>query len=193
VTFGRRCPRPPLRREVGRRSGHALDDGCVVGHDVAGQTEIENDDAPVWRDQDVGRLDVAMKLGVAVQHANPFHELPEDAPNLLRPKRRGPRRPANVLDEVDAVHELHGEETVGAFHDELIQRDKVRMRDVDQAAKLALELADVGGARAKQCLQRQDLAADPVVHFVHHSHPARAQWPAHREPLGSSKLRAGSK
>ena len=134
-----------------------------------------------------------MKLAFAVQHANPFDELPEDVPDPLPAKRRGRRRSTNVLDEVDALHELHREEAIGAFHDELVQRHEIRMGDVGQAAKLTLELIDVGRSRPKQRFQRDDLQADPVVHFVHDAHPARTQLPAHRETLGPPELRARSK
>jgi hypothetical protein len=131
--------------------------GCVIGRDVAGQTEIQNHDAPVWCDEDVGRLDVAMKLAVAVQHANSFDDLPEDMPDSLGPKRRRRCRSANVLDEVDAVHELHREETIGPFDHEFVQRNEVRMRDVGQTAKLALQPVDVGRARAEQRLSARRL------------------------------------
>ena len=43
----------------------------VVGNDVARKTEIENHDAPFGCDQDVGRLDVPMKLASVVQRAKP--------------------------------------------------------------------------------------------------------------------------
>jgi len=182
-----------LRGQVGRRPCHAFANGCVIGRDVAGQTEIQNHDAPVWCDQDVGRLDVAMKLAFAVQHANSFDELPEDVPDSIGPNRRRRGRSANVLDEVDAVHELHREETIGAFDHEFVQRNEIWMRDVGQTAKLALQPVDVGRARAEQRFQRDDFPADAVVHLVHDAHAARAQLTAHSETIGPSEFRARSK
>ena len=193
VAFGWSGPRPSLRGQVRRRPCHALADGRVIGKDVARKTEIENHDAPVGCDQDVGRLDVAMKLAPVGAAPNPVDELPEDVPDALRMERRRRRRSTNVFDEVDAVHELHREETIGAVHDELVQRHQVRMRDIRQAAELALEPVDVGRPRAKQRFQRDDFVADLVVDFVDDAHAASAQLPAHREALGPSELRARSK
>ena len=86
------APAPSLRRQVRRRPCHALADGRVIGKDVARKTEIENHDAPVGCDQDVGRLDVAMKLALVVQRPNPVDELPEDVPDRA-PHRAAPSSP----------------------------------------------------------------------------------------------------
>jgi hypothetical protein len=131
-----------------------------------------------------------MKLADLVQRLNPDEELPEDVPDPLRMERR---RSTNVFEEIDAVHELHREETIRAVHDELVQRYQVRMRDVCQAAELALEAVDVGRPRTKQRFQRHDFVADPVVNFVDDAHAAGAQLLAQCEALGSSELRARSK
>ena len=134
-----------------------------------------------------------MELAFAVQHANPFDELPEDMPDALGPADSRRRRPADVFDEIDAVHQLHREEAIRAFHDELVQRHEIRMRHIRQAAKLAFEPIDVARAHPKQRFQRDDFPADAVVHFVDDPHPARAQPPLHGEPFGPLELRTRSK
>ena len=116
--------------------------------------------------------------------------MPDAAPHGAAPSSSDPR---TYSTKIDAVHELHREETIRVVHDQLVERHQVRVRDVCQAAELPLEPVDVGRPRAKQRFQRDDFVADLVVHFVDDAHAARAQLPAHGEALGPSELRARSK
>ena len=88
-------PRPVAPGPVRRRPCHALADGGVIGKDVVRKTEIENHDAAPRVDQDVGRLDVPMKLASVATHQS-LDELPEDVPDPLRAERRRRRRFTNA-------------------------------------------------------------------------------------------------
>ena len=62
-------------------------------------------------------------------------------------ERELPERVAQPVDvaigdpppEIDALHELHGEEPAVFVRDELVEGDEVRVRDVGERAELVLE------------------------------------------------------
>ena len=65
-----------LGRQVSWRACHAVVGDCRARPGVAHQAEIKDDQASVAPDHDVGRLDVAMELALAVQRRQSRHELP---------------------------------------------------------------------------------------------------------------------
>ena len=87
-----------LGRQIGWRARHAIVRDSRVRQGVAGQAEVKDDQASVAPDQDVGRLDVAMELALAVQRRHARDELPQDVSGPGRdrpvlPSRVGTRRP----------------------------------------------------------------------------------------------------
>jgi hypothetical protein len=61
------------------------------------------------------------------------------------------------------------------------------MRDVGQTAEFALEAKELLGVSAQQCLQRDDLVADTVVHLVDQAHAAGAELAPQCVPVGPAK------
>ena len=92
------------------------------------------------------------------------------------------------MHEIDAVHELHGEEALRVLDDELVQGHQVPVGDVGQAAELSFEVIEISRVDAQQRLQCDDLVAGPVVHFVDNAHAARAEGPQDGETLRPGKL-----
>ena len=68
--------------------------------------------------------------------------------------------------QVDALNELHGEETVGVADDQLEQLDQIRVGDVRQGAEFLLEAVQLVGAGHFEGLQchvgRELLVVHPV-------------------------------
>ena len=77
-----------------------------VGAQLGRHAEVEDDDAPLGRDEDVRRLDVAVKLAGRVERVHAFDELPQRGTQLCRSRpatavRRGAgldRRPTRAGD-----------------------------------------------------------------------------------------------
>jgi hypothetical protein len=182
-----------LRRQVGRCARERLAGRTIERKHVAREAEVENDDAPLGGDEHVRRLDVAMQLASPMELAEAEHELHERRSRALRSHRAAvARRSADEIHERDAAHQLHREEAIRIVHDELVQRDEIRMGDVRQAAKLALEPEDVLGARPQHRLQRDDLVAPAILHFVDDTHAAGAERAEDGESIGAAKVAAGA-
>ena len=89
-------------------------------------------------------------------------------------RRAIPRRPAaHVAEEVDPVHQLHGEEPLVVVEEQLVQRDQVGMRHVGQGAELLLEAEDALRAGAGQRLERDLRSPLAIERPIHDSHAAR--------------------
>ena len=86
-----------------------------------------------------------------------------------------PVRSAHVLDEAHAVDELHREEAPVVLDEQLVETHQIRVRHIGEASELPLQPIEIGGAGAKQGLQRDDLVADAVVRLVDDAHSARAE------------------
>jgi hypothetical protein len=81
-----------LRRHVGRGPARALPVGEVKSAALhrLGDAEIEDDDAIVFGDEDVGRLDVAVEHARRVERGEPVDELTQELPEPLEvPDGRG--------------------------------------------------------------------------------------------------------
>src|SRR5262245_11480394 len=125
-----------------------------------------------------------MELAAPMELANAVDQLRQrtpDAWDVCRVRSRS----AHVLDERRAFDELHREEADTLVHDEVVQGDKIRMRDVGEAAKFPLQPIDVGGTPAEQRLERHSAIARPVVDLVDDPHAADAESAANDVALGS--------
>ena len=190
MVFGRCGTVTSFGRQVRGRAGQALRCGCS-GKDVAREAEIKDHHTAAGCHQDVGRLDVSMELPSLVQRANALDKLPKGMPDPLgMERRRRSRRATNVFHEIDSLNKFHRKETSRAVHHQLVKRHEVRVRDVGEASKFALEPVDVAWHRAQQRLQRDDLVADVVVNFVDHAHATRPQLPAYAEAIGPGEVDA---
>ena len=63
--------------------------------------------------------------------------------------KRGFAGTPDILDKIDAAHQLHREETIVAVDEKLIKLDEIRMSHVGKAAEFALQTVRVGRARPK--------------------------------------------
>ena len=159
------------------------------------QAEIEQDDAPVRLDAHVAGLDVAVDLPGRVEEREPFCELRERAPQPLLPggRRAGVHRDrdvgvaaAHVPEEVRPVDELHREEPPPAVLEQLPEPDEVRVTELHEEAKLALEAQDRPRAQLAQHLERdagvsrqiEGLVNRPRAAFPEGAEDAEARAPA---------------
>src|SRR6185295_10355698 len=117
------------------------------------------------RDQDVRWLDVAMQLASCVQHRYAISELTERADESFA-REMFASLSTHIPDEAHTPHAFHREERSLIIDEQLVQADQVRMCDVGQAAELALQSIEVGGATPAQRFQRHHLVSESVVHFV---------------------------
>jgi hypothetical protein len=81
----------------------------------------------------------------------------------------------HVVEEVRPAHELHREQPRAGDLDELAERDQVRVVDVAERAKLALEIEDALRADLDQRLERDRDPALAVEHFVDAAHATAAE------------------
>jgi hypothetical protein len=94
-----------------------------------------------------------------------------------------------VGEQVVAVEQLHREEARIAVDDEIVERDQVGMREVGEAAELALELVDLLDVGVRDGLERDTLTALAVLRFIDHSHAPRADAADHLvSPRGERAL-----
>ena len=93
-----------------------------------------------------------------------------------------------VVDEVDAAHQLHGEEAAPLLDHQLVQADHVRMRHVGEPSKLLLQAVDPRTGQVPQGLERDDLAALAILDFIDHAHSAGAEAPDQPEAFRSREL-----
>ena len=100
---------------------------------------------------------------------------------------------SRVVDKADAADEFHREETPLVVDEQLIEADQILMSDIGKASEFALQTIERGGARLTQGLQRNDLVADSVVHFIDHSHSARAEPSPHAKAAGVGELLVGDR
>ena len=105
------------------------------------QAEIEQDDPAVGRDHHVGGLQVAVDDVVAVQGHHAHRQLRDGRaePRLVEPPA-GP----DVVEEIDALEQVHREEPLRTVGLEAVQADQVGMAEVGGRAELALEAVEPG-------------------------------------------------
>ena len=98
---------------------------------------------------------------------------------------------SRVLDKAHAPDEFHCEKTSLVVDEQLIKTHQILMSHIGKASELALQTIERGGARLTQGLQRNDLVSDSVVHFIDHSHSARAEPSQHTKAPGVAELLVG--
>lgn len=77
-----------------------------------------------------------------------------------------------VGEQIVAVEQLHREEARRGVDDEIVERDQVRVREIGEAAELALELVDLLDVGIGDGLERDPLAALPILGLIDHPHAA---------------------
>ncbi|MFN8642593.1 MAG: hypothetical protein U0802_13435 [Candidatus Binatia bacterium] len=127
-------------------------------------------------DEDVRRLHVAVDDAVRVQRLQPADELVKRRAHALVVELghggvHG-RAAAQVVDDVDAVDQLHREEALLVVDDEVVELDQVRMRQAGERAELLFEQVDLFRRVGAQGLQRHVAAEHGVVRQVDDAHPA---------------------
>jgi hypothetical protein len=142
------------------------------------QTEVEYNDPPVARDKDVRRLHVSMQLARRMNRPQPRDQLPQgiSEPFVVRCTAAA----ANVVQEIDAVNELHCEEAVPLVDDQLVQLDQVAVHHSDERTKLVLETVELARLAHRQGLQSYIGPCLLIVDTIDHAHTAAShecQWP----------------
>ena len=155
---------------------------------MAGQTEVDDHDAPVFRHQHVRGFQIAMQHAVLVQRAHTREQPLPSMPHASQIRvTRGLPLPAPGR-EVHAGHELHGQVPTVVIARQLVEPDQVRMRDPRQAAELPLEAVQLLGIRTLECFQR-DAPALGGPRLIHDPHGALAQPPPASEAPDGRKRR----
>ena len=160
VQLARGVERREPRRELGQRLAEARD---PVGVERLAARARRGDRLEAHRH-------------VAVQHRGLFGD-------RARGAAQGGERElaADVMEEPRAVDELHGEEAVVSYGDELVERHQVGVDDVGDGPELRLEAEQARGVHPLQGLERHDLPSLEVARAVDDAHPARAEQREHLE------------
>src|ERR1019366_4031352 len=85
------------------------------------------------------------------------------------------RRVRDVLDDVDAIDELHREERLVARRGQIVEVHEVRMPDVGERPELALERVERRRAEVRQALERHEVPALAIERLVDDAHPSPAE------------------
>jgi hypothetical protein len=96
--------------------------------------------------------------------------------------------PPRVAGERDAVDQLHREEPLVAFRQQLVQRDEVPVRDVGERSEFLLEAVEGGGVDVAQRLQRDRLIPLAIERFVDDAEAAGAEAAADLEACIAGEL-----
>ena len=210
-----------LGRHVAERAGELRLPAALALH-VEGEAEVEHDHPAVGGDEHVRRLDVAVDLARRVQRVERVGQLDErvaQAALVVAAGARGRRgdgavagavqvgdgagarrvgaavRPPDERQEVDALHQLHGEEPVVLILDQLAEGDEVGVGDVLERAELVLEGEQLLRAHGAQGLERDPRVALAIDRLVDHAHAAGAEATDDLEtagPLEVGELRLGA-
>ena len=179
------------------------------------EAKVEQHGPPLRRHEDVRGLDVAVDAPRGVQRRQRLGEGPDRRAQArlviderrrvraarLRPARHrgGPGRrdrtyrrgrlphvlAADVAREVDALDELHREEPLRPFDDELAEAHEVRVVNVGDRAELVLEVRQRVGAHEGQELEGDGRAVRLIEGFVDEPHASlakEAHQPKSRRP-----------
>ena len=111
-------------------------------------------------------------------------------------ERELPERVAQPVDvaigdptpEIDALHQLHGEEPAVFVRDELVEGDEVRVRDVGERAELMLEPVQPRRIEVLQRLQRDLAALGEIAGAIDHTHRSRAEPREDLEPRVAAEV-----
>ncbi len=192
-------------RLLGRHIAHGTDHVRValrVFVEVRDQAEVEQYEAAGARDENVRRLDVAVDLASFVQRQEAQYELPE---GLAQPRkiagpgcsigrpgvvaaRRLRHRATHVLEKVDAIEQLHGEEPAPSVLEEVIEPDQVRVAQIRERPELALEAHERLGRQRADGLDRHALRQRQVDRFVNDAHAPFTEPPHDLEAAGPAEV-----
>jgi hypothetical protein len=171
--------KPPARSLLGRHvrdaAHYSTRRRLLALLTVDHEAEVEDHDTPVGRHADVGGLDVAMDLVGRVQDVEPLRELRQRLAQTSLVKLAAWSHEGH---QVLARHELHREEPLAMALEQLTQRDEVRMRQILERSKLALEAKQRVGSKARQGLEgdaRALTAVERLVDGPEASFPERGQ------------------
>ena len=158
-----RLPRGLLRRHVGDRAKQVDAQMALIAIQFRRQTKIEQHDAPLGRDEDVARFDVAMQLAGFVQEVDSGGQLRQrvaQAGQLVGSQRRPLLAPRNnergiveprrqirakfrlavdMVEEGDALDDLHRKEPLQAVAGQLVKADEIGVVQPRETAKFLLE------------------------------------------------------
>ena len=230
--FGQWIPAALLGRHVGRSSDQ-IQAAPLLRSEIEHEPEIQKDDTPLGRHEDVRGLDVPMELPRIVERVQPIGELKEirakpavsvgvagarpgwigwsvlSQGSLKRVTRRSGRfserrleralapirdhvslcdGAPNVVEKGDSLDELHREEPLIAFREELVQSDEVRVADVGERTELLLEAIQSVRVDVPQGLQRNGCIPFTVERAVDDTEPSRTEPSLDREPSGSLEI-----
>ncbi len=168
---GRRPAEGLLGSEVVRRAEHLTGAGVPGAVDGAGDAEVGELDPALGREQDVGRLDVAVHDAGGVRGGQGQRSLSEDRAGLLRRHRAA----GDELRERLSLDELHHEVGVAAVLAVVVDRRDVGMRQGCGMPCLIPEA--VGERRLARGVRAHDLdgdltAEDGVARLPDVPHPA---------------------
>ena len=155
------------------------------------QAEVQNDHPPGGRHQDVGRFEIAVHDARAMQRHHPFDQLCQCGPEPGNIRSRcglARRLGADVVEELDAVDQLHRVEPVVPIRHELVQRREIGVGDVAEHAELFFQAVDGGGVLPPQGLQRDGFVTLLIVRLVYCAHAAGAKPPADDKPIRAVKI-----
>ena len=193
-------------RLLGRHVGGRAHDNARLGRDRGDrgfgrrqldqfrETEVEHFGAAVARDDDVGRLDVAMDDAVRVRDGKGRCDL--DGIIQSRGNRQGPLGEQPV--ERRAVHQLHRDERRSGILADLVDRDDVGMVQCGRRLRLANEAAMTLGVHSRFMREHFDRHRTPELRIdcaIDHTHPAAPDFSfdaVMRDGIGHQRLGAGS-
>ena len=142
--------------ELLRRHVHERPDDPLARFDQAMSarrgTEVEQFDETAARHEHVGRLHVPMHRASRVQRGKRFDDLKERG---AKASRIDAAAGAHVREPISAFHELHREEPRPVLLEQLVEADEVRVREILDGAKFALQGNDRVGFMNAHGLQRQ--------------------------------------
>ena len=97
------------------------------------------------------------------------------------------RSAAHVLEEVDAVDQLHREEPLILVREKLVQPDEVRVGDVGEGPELALQPEERLDVAVAESLEGHHLVALPVERLIDDAETSSAEAPLDLKALGPAE------
>ena len=100
-------------------------------------------------------------------------------------------RAPDVVEKIDTLDELHGDEPLAVVDEQLVEGDEIRMREVGEGAKLALEAKEGLDVAVAQRLQSDGAARLPIERAVDDAEAARSEAAFDLETLRPAELLLG--
>ena len=143
----------------------------AVGAEAEREPEVADEDAPVDRDEDVLRLEVAMNEARVVRGAEALSGLQE----RVEDRAGGVRAACEPLPERDPVDERHDEEHASVDAPHVVDCDDVRMREQRHRPRLGEEPVLGDPEVAAEDLHRDDAMKLRIDRLVDDTHSAAAE------------------